>query len=136
MVSKAITASEGTGKEESMNVAAVSRLLIVTTVLCSAAIGQTTVATPLETRCADLIKMQIDNSSISKATELPEGTEVQIAGFGPPVTVKALPAHCWVQGETNHHVGKDGKPYGDKFEVRMPSDWSGRLLFQGGGGLD
>ena len=136
MVSKAITASEGTGKEESMNVAAVSRLLIVTTVLCSAAIGQTTVATPLETRCADLIKMQIDNTSISKATALPEGTEVQIAGFGPPVTVKALPAHCWVQGETNHHVGKDGKPYGDKFEVRMPSDWSGRLLFQGGGGLD
>jgi hypothetical protein len=41
-----------------------------------------------------------------------------------------------VTGEVNHHVGADGKPYGDKFELRMPEPWSGRLLFQGGGGLD
>ena len=28
------------------------------------------------------------------------------------------------------------KEYGDKFEIRMPEVWEGRLLFQGGGGLD
>jgi hypothetical protein len=46
---------------------------------------------------------------------------------------------CWIstlRGEVNRHTGTDGKSYGDKFELRMPEPWSGRLLFQGGGGLD
>ena len=32
--------------------------------------------------------------------------------------------------------GADGKSYGDIFELRLPAAWNGRLLFQGGGGLD
>ena len=33
-------------------------------------------------------------------------------------------------------MGDDGISYGNKFELRLPDQWSGRLLFQGGGGLD
>jgi hypothetical protein len=51
-------------------------------------------------------------------------------------TAPLLPAHCLLRGEVNKHTGTDGKAYGDMFELRMPDDWNGRLLFQGGGGLD
>jgi feruloyl esterase len=47
-----------------------------------------------------------------------------------------LPAHCLLRGEVNKHRGTDGKSYGDTFELRLPEAWNGRLLFQGGGGLD
>ncbi|MDE2347860.1 MAG: tannase/feruloyl esterase family alpha/beta hydrolase [Gammaproteobacteria bacterium] len=51
-------------------------------------------------------------------------------------TIDGQPAHCLVRGETGHHVGADGAAYGDRFELRLPVDWNGRFLFQGGGGLD
>ena len=33
-------------------------------------------------------------------------------------------------------MGRDGKPYGIHFAVAMPAQWNGRLLYQGGGGLN
>jgi feruloyl esterase len=39
-----------------------------------------------------------------------------------------------VQGVANQRTGADGNPYAIKFEVRMPTNWSGRFFFQGGGG--
>jgi feruloyl esterase len=48
----------------------------------------------------------------------------------------ALPDHCQVQGIINKRVGIDGFPYGDSFEVRLPSQWNGRFMFQGGGGTE
>jgi hypothetical protein len=47
-----------------------------------------------------------------------------------------LPAHCLVRGTIGAHTGPDGKSYGIRFELRMPDDWQGRFMFQGGGGLD
>ena len=47
-----------------------------------------------------------------------------------------LPVHCQLTGMIGARTGADGKPYGVGFELRLPVDWSGRLLFQGGGGLD
>ena len=41
-----------------------------------------------------------------------------------------------MKGEVNKHTGADGVEYGDRFELRLPDTWTGRLLFQGGGGLD
>ncbi len=66
---------------------------------------------------------------ILSTEEVAEGTRVNGNGV-------AMPAHCLVRGEVNKHTGADGKSYGDLFELRMPKDWNGRLLFQGGGGLD
>ena len=33
-------------------------------------------------------------------------------------------------------TGRDGRPYGIGFELRMPEKWEQRFLFQGGGGMD
>src|SRR5689334_15026068 len=46
------------------------------------------------------------------------------------------PAHCIVRGSAAPHTGVDGKPYETRFELRLPTDWSGRFLYQGGGGND
>jgi pimeloyl-ACP methyl ester carboxylesterase len=88
-------------------------------------------------KCGELVKMQIDNATVSEAIEVPAGKPVSMGGvYGPAVQVTSLPAHCLVHGEVNHHRGADGKDYGDKFELRMPASWQGRFLYMGGGGLD
>jgi feruloyl esterase len=46
------------------------------------------------------------------------------------------PAHCVVRGSAAPRTGVDRKPYETRFELRLPTDWSGRLLYQGGGGND
>jgi feruloyl esterase len=46
------------------------------------------------------------------------------------------PAHCVVRGSAAPRTGVDGKAYETRFELRLPSEWSGRFLYQGGGGND
>jgi feruloyl esterase len=48
----------------------------------------------------------------------------------------AQPAHCIVRGSASPHTGSDGKAYETRFELRLPTIWSGRFLYQGGGGND
>ena len=45
-------------------------------------------------------------------------------------------AHCVVRGIINPRTGVGGKPYGIRFELRLPATWNDKLLFQGGGGTD
>ena len=45
-----------------------------------------------------------------------------------------LPAHCEVEGNYGEHPGADGGTYRTGFRMRLPQDWNGRFLFQGGGG--
>jgi feruloyl esterase len=45
-----------------------------------------------------------------------------------------LPAHCRVQGIMEERSGVRAIPYGTRFEVRLPAEWNGRFMFQGGGG--
>jgi pimeloyl-ACP methyl ester carboxylesterase len=47
-----------------------------------------------------------------------------------------LPAHCIVSGVMDKRIGSDNKPYETRFELRLPQAWTGRLLYQGGGGND
>jgi hypothetical protein len=46
------------------------------------------------------------------------------------------PAHCVVRGSAAPHTGVDGKAYETRFELRPPTAWTGRFLYQGGGGND
>jgi feruloyl esterase len=62
----------------------------------------------------------------SQRAKLPNGQEV-----GAP-----LPEHCIVTGRIDERTGADGKPYHTGFELRLPSSFSGRFFYQGGGGND
>lgn len=53
-----------------------------------------------------------------------------------PGAAPAVPAHCRVDGVIDERTGRDGKPYGIGFAVALPTQWNGRFLFQGGGGLN
>jgi pimeloyl-ACP methyl ester carboxylesterase len=96
------------------------------------ALTQPTSPKPART-CSSLTEMKIENAVIFSAKEVPEGT---LLGSMGPVPIPPQPAHCVVEGEINKHTGPDGNEYGDKFQLRLPDSWSGRFLFQGGGGLD
>ncbi len=69
-------------------------------------------------------------------------TQITLAKFNPGGATApdgtALPEHCQVQGIINKRTGTDGFPYGDSFEVRLPTpaQWNGRFMFQGGGGTE
>ncbi len=41
-----------------------------------------------------------------------------------------------MRGSAAPRTGVDGKAYETRFELRLPTDWSGRFLYQGGGGND
>lgn len=47
-----------------------------------------------------------------------------------------LAEHCRLSGKMGERRGIDGKPYHTGFELRLPVQWNGRLLYQGGGGND
>jgi hypothetical protein len=82
-------------------------------------------------------------ASLANLTNFPvTPTQIMTAQFNPAGTVSAngvpLPAHCQIDGIINKRTGSDGYPYGDGFEVRLPTpaDWNGRFMFQGGGGTE
>jgi feruloyl esterase len=56
------------------------------------------------------------------------------------VAENILPTFCKVTGKMNERIGVNGKgeptPYHIGFEMRLPANWNGRLLYQGGGGND
>jgi pimeloyl-ACP methyl ester carboxylesterase len=62
-----------------------------------------------------------------------ESNTVRPAGV---TTGALLVAHCKLTGRLNERVGADGKPYHIGFELRLPRQWNGRFLYQGGGGND
>ena len=45
-------------------------------------------------------------------------------------------AHCLIRGVIDQRSGAGGKPYGIRFELRLPATWNDKFLFQGGGGTD
>jgi hypothetical protein len=95
--------------------------------MCGVVRGQQAAARRVN--CEDLKTISVATLVVFSADEMADGTTIK-------GREGALPAHCVVRGEVNQHTGADGKSYGDTFELRMPNDWNGRLLFQGGGGLD
>src|ERR1700685_2611203 len=48
----------------------------------------------------------------------------------------AMPEHCEVIGVMRERAGADGQHYVVRYHLRLPLDWNGRFLFQGGGGTN
>jgi pimeloyl-ACP methyl ester carboxylesterase len=120
-----------------MNILNLRKFVSVCVMVAGASSAKHVLAADTAAKCGDLLTLQIDNATISEAVDVPAGKPLSVGGgFTPPIEVTSLPAHCLVHGEVNHHKGADGKDYGDKFELRMPVSWQGRLLYMGGGGLD
>lgn len=72
--------------------------------------------------CAALAGVAAHDTIVSEAVDMPAG--------------EGLPAHCLVRGVIEPRIGVGGKQYGTGFELRLPHDWSGRFVMQGGGGWD
>jgi feruloyl esterase len=67
------------------------------------------------------------------------GTTITLAQLNPATAT--LPEHCQIQGLLQARTGIAGpsatsQAYGTKFEVRLPTLWNGRYMFQGGGGTE
>ena len=84
-------------------------------------------------QCAALAGLARDDLLIGKAEIVPAGPAPAPPGAQ---AAQLLPEHCLVRGTINPRVGFGGREFGIGFELRLPTDWNGRFLFQGGGGLD
>jgi hypothetical protein len=72
---------------------------------------------------------------ITEARFVPAGP-VALLPPAPPGATTPAPDHCLVRGKLNERTGVDGKAYAIGYEVRMPKNWNGKFIFQGGGGVD
>lgn len=60
-----------------------------------------------------------------------------IAGATVTGVQSPAPPHCLLKGRLNERISSaDGRSYGIGFEMRLPSDWSGRFFHQANGGID
>jgi hypothetical protein len=111
-------------------------LLIGTSVALAllASTSPATAAAPSAASCAALkgFKAPGFRLEITSAELKPAGTQPGAPG-APPV---ATPAHCRVDGALDTRTGVDDKAYAIRFAVALPTDWNGRFLMQGGGGLN
>ncbi len=101
---------------------------------CVTAPAAPVLQSPSADACRALLTRSLPDTRITQAVWVPAGAAIEV-GFMHRL-VGGQPAHCLVRGETAHHVGRDGISYADRFELRLPVNWNGRFLYQGGGGLD
>jgi pimeloyl-ACP methyl ester carboxylesterase len=86
--------------------------------------------------CAAAPALPVDGGRITEARYVAAGTErSRQPGINREVG-DPLPAHCVLRGRLDERTGADGKPYHTGFELRLPTAFAGRLLYQGGGGND
>jgi len=87
--------------------------------------------------CAALANVALPEAAleISNAAHVAAGP-APVGAPGRPGFRGTLPAHCRVDGILERRTGVAGVEYGIRFALALPDDWSGRFLFQGGGGLN
>ncbi len=91
------------------------------------------------TRCASLLQRGPTAWPDSSTVIVSATLVTSPAASAPPASAPAaspLPAHCEVLGKLHERVGVGGQHYAIRFHVRLPVEWNGRFLFQGGGGSD
>ena len=70
---------------------------------------------------------------VISATARDAGPVGAASPFGP---APVAPPHCQVVGKMHERMGGNGQTYAVRFQARLPSNWNGRLFFEGGGGSD
>lgn len=89
-------------------------------------------------RCEALTGFSLPGVEITSAKMIPAappGT-VPVSSFSDEKIGVPLPEHCRVEGVIDRRKGVGGTEYGIGFALALPSDWNGRFLYQGGGGLN
>ena len=90
-------------------------------------------------KCSNLKNIKLYQTSITSTEWIEEGNlpEDENARFSGASSAKVqAPAHCIVKGEIEKRKGVNGKEYAIGFELRLPTKWNNKFLFQGGGGLN
>jgi pimeloyl-ACP methyl ester carboxylesterase len=85
--------------------------------------------------CASLGQDVPAAGRVLEATFVPAGP-LALLPPAPTGATTPVPDHCLVRGKINERTGIDGKPYAIGYEVRLPANWNGKFIFQGGGGVD
>jgi hypothetical protein len=71
----------------------------------------------------------LPNTSLTAVNSIPAGS---LTVAGQPVR-----EHCQLLGKMHERVSTvDGNAYAISFEMRLPTDWNGRFMHQGNGGID
>lgn len=86
-----------------------------------------------EARCRELGNVAVPGLRIDEVKWVAPGPATLPSPGGAQVV---LPAHCLFQGTFEPRTGPGGQRFGIGFELRLPSEWQGKWVFQGGGGLD
>ena len=71
------------------------------------------------------------------ATRIASAERVAAGQLRLPGIASPMPEHCLVKGAMHERTSPvDGKRYAIGFEMRLPTAWNGRFLYQANGGLD
>ena len=95
-----------------------------------ASVTVTTAVSP-QLACAGLMSLTVPPALLDAADDV-----VQITLTQAVAATATLPRHCRIRGAINPRIGVNNTPFAIGFELRLPDAWSGRFLFQGGGGND
>jgi feruloyl esterase len=110
-----------------------SSFVLATVLLASPSFAQ---ASRGKAACDGLKQLKVPGAELSDVkTEWSVGAPMPVQPWEPPSTVK-LPAFCRLDATLDRRTGAQGKTYGIGFAIALPAEWNGRLLFQGGGGLN
>jgi feruloyl esterase len=90
--------------------------------------------------CADLAKTPMpERGTVLLTATLRQASPAEARSTGgdrPVPPAPAMPAHCEIIGKMQERQGANGQSYAIKFHLRLPTQWNGRFVFQGGGGTD
>lgn len=92
-----------------------------------------------EQACAALAQASLYSTRIDRAQWQPPQAlpaDAHSAMTGSTSREQRIGGHCLVRGVVNPRTGVDGRPYGVRFELRLPGEWNDKFLFQGGGGTN
>ncbi len=87
-----------------------------------------------EKACHNLADTTYVGATLISAEHMVAGTKAAAFQDYEPETI--LPEHCLIKGSFGKRTGYDGKSFEIRFELRMPTEWNGRFLFEGGGYMD